>query len=78
MRDQLKQLAAQGKLPKLDQLGQNWSRMDSEHAQLAYALASMAVEVFERDYSAIGLRNLFRSGDRLGQITADLDRRLAQ
>jgi hypothetical protein len=77
VREQLKGLAAQGKLPKLDELGQNWSRMNSQQATLAYAEALLAVEVFERDYAGLGLQNLFRNGDRLAQITADLDQRLA-
>ena len=76
MREQLKRLAAEGKLPKLSQLGQDWSRMDTKNALLAYALALHAIEIFERDYGAFGLRNLFRNSERLTAITADLDRRL--
>jgi hypothetical protein len=77
-RANLKQLAAQGKLPKLSQLGQNWSRMTTAQAELAYGLSLMAVEVFLRDYGALGLRNLLQNGERLPAIAADLDRRLSQ
>jgi hypothetical protein len=77
LRQQLKALADAGKLPKLSELGQNWSRLDSHGATLAYGLSLLAVEVFVREYSALGLRNLFKSGERLVSITGDLDRRLA-
>jgi hypothetical protein len=78
VRARLKELAAQGKLPGLSQLEQDWGRMNTDQAALAYGLSLLAVEVFVRDYSAMGLRNLFQNGERLASITADLDRRLSQ
>jgi len=68
--------ARAGKLPKLQNLGQNWSRMDAAHAQIAYAVSLKAVEIFSEQYAALGLRNLLRNPERLPEITADLDRRL--
>jgi hypothetical protein len=78
IRARLKELAGQGKLPKLSQLEQDWGRMNTDQAMLAYGLSLMAVEVFVRDYSALGLRNLFLNGERLASITADLDQRLSR
>jgi len=66
------------KVPSLEELGQNWSRLSTEQAGIAYAMALDAVEIFSKDYSAFGLRNLMRNPDRLPEITADLDRKLGQ
>lgn len=76
MQKRLSDLAGKGQLPKLENLAQDWSRMNAENAQLAYSLALYAVEVFAREYSAIGLRSLLRTPDRLPAITAELDKRL--
>jgi hypothetical protein len=76
MKQQIADLAAKKQLPRLDQLGQNWSRMDTLHAQAAYGLALAAIELFSKDYAAYGLRNLLRNPERLPEITADLNRKL--
>jgi hypothetical protein len=76
MQKRLSELAGQGKLPKLENLAQDWSRMNTENANLAYSLALYAVEVFARDFSSIGFRNLLRSPERLPAVTADLDKRI--
>ena len=69
-------MAAEKKLPKLENLGQDWSRLDTNHAVIAYALSLAAVEMFYKDYSQYGLGNLIRNPERLAQVTAELDKRL--
>ena len=56
--------------------GLDWSRMDADHAMLAYGLSLAAIDIFYQDYSNYGIANLLRNPERLGDITADLDRRL--
>ena len=72
----LAELARQGKLPRLSNLKQDWSRMDAQHAAEAYALSLAAVELLWNDSGAAGVRNLLRNPERLPQATAELDRRL--
>jgi hypothetical protein len=76
VRQKLAAMAQEKKLPRLSNLGQDWSRMDADHATLAYALSLAAVETFYQDYANYGIGNLLRNPERLGQITDDLDRRL--
>jgi hypothetical protein len=76
VRQKLFVLAQQNKIPKLSNLGQDWSRMDADHAALAYALSLAAVDTFYSDYANYGIANLLRNPERLGPITADLERRL--
>lgn len=76
IRQKLVAMAQQKKLPKLGELGQNWSGMDADHATLAYALSLAAVETFYQDYANYGIGNLLRNPERLNTITADLERRL--
>ena len=68
--------AKEGKLPRLSNLHQDWSRLDTEHAAAAYGLSLQAVEMIEQTYGSDGIRNLLHSPERLDQITGDLDRRL--
>jgi hypothetical protein len=75
-RRQIRELADRKALPKLENLGQNWSSLSAAEARLAYALALRAIEVFETEMSAWGLRNLLANPTRLPQIAAELDRRL--
>jgi len=67
-----------GTVPRLERIGQDWSRMSVRHSTLAYAMALAAVELFYQHYQAFGIRNLLRNPQMLDQITADLDRRLRQ
>jgi len=66
----------EGKLPRLSNLKQDWSRLDAEHAAAAYALSLAAVELLWMDSGDDGVRNLLRNPDRLPQVTAELDRKL--
>jgi hypothetical protein len=69
-------MAKERKVPRLENLGQDWSRLDTNHATVAYALSLAAVEIFWKDYQQYGLGNLIRSPERLAQVTAELDARL--
>ena len=66
----------QGKLPRLSNLKQDWSRLDAQHASEAYALSLAAVELFWNDSGRDGVQNLLRNPERLPQVTAELDRKL--
>ncbi|HEV1283932.1 MAG TPA: hypothetical protein VNU44_01425 [Bryobacteraceae bacterium] len=76
IRAKLEKMAKDGKLPKLENLHQDWSRMDTDHAVAAYAMSLAAVELFYENYAAYGVRNLVNNPDKLASITSDLDRRL--
>jgi hypothetical protein len=76
MLQKLADMAQQKKLPRLENLGQDWSRLDTAHAQIAYALALAGVEQFFANYAQFGIANLLRNRERLPDITADLDKRL--
>jgi hypothetical protein len=72
----LEKMAKEGKLPRLENLHQDWSRLDTEHAMAAYALSLAAVEMFPQNYAEYGIRNLVDNPQKLAEITADLNRRL--
>jgi len=73
---QIEKMAKDGKLPRLENLHQDWSRLDTAHAVAAYALSLAAVEMFYQDYAAYGIRNLVNNPNKLAQITTELDKRL--
>jgi hypothetical protein len=75
-RQRLAEMARLHQLPRLESLGQDWSRMDTGHAIAAYALSLAAVELYYENYSAYGTANLVRNPEKLAEITADLNRRL--
>jgi hypothetical protein len=76
LRAQLEKMAKENKLPRLENLHQDWSRLDTAHAVAAYALSLAAVEMFYESYAAYGIRNLVNNPHKLAEITADLDKRL--
>lgn len=76
VRQTIEQLARENKLPRLEKLGESWSRLVADQAAIAYALALRAIEIFEQEMSAIGYRNLMKNPERLPQITAELNKRL--
>jgi hypothetical protein len=78
VRKKITELTSTGRLPGLNDLGRDWSHLDAEQAQGAYAMSLAAVELFYENYGGLGLRNLLRSPEKLPDITADLDRRLKQ
>jgi hypothetical protein len=76
LRTKLAEWSKDGKLPRLANLGQDWSRLDTDHAVAAYGLSLEAIETFYASYGAEGVRNLLHNPDRLAAVTADLDKRL--
>jgi hypothetical protein len=76
LRQRLTAMAQGHQLPRLANLGQDWSRMDADHASMAYGLSLEAMEMFYQEYANYGIANLLRNPERLAQVTADLDRRL--
>jgi hypothetical protein len=73
---QIGEMTRQGKMPRLSNLKQDWSRLDAAHAGAAYALSLAAVELLWQDSGDDGVRNLLRNPERLPQVTAELDRKL--
>ena len=76
-RAQLAELADGHQLPRLDSLRQNWSRLSTLNAQLAYNLSLAAVDLMYEHYSAYGIRNILNNPEVLPQVTADLDQKLS-
>jgi hypothetical protein len=76
LRIKLEKMAKDGRLPRLENLRQDWSRLDAEHAVAAYALSLAAVDMFYETYAGYGIRNLVNNPQKLGEITLELDKRL--
>lgn len=76
LRQKLALWGRENKLPRLSNLRQDWSRLDSQHAAAAYALSLSAVELLYENYGSDGVRNLLKNPDRVPAVTADLDKRL--
>jgi tetratricopeptide (TPR) repeat protein len=75
-REQLKRLVEAHQIPRLENLGQNWSRLSVEHARMAYNLALAAADALYDNYSSYGLRNILNNPESLPQITTELDKKL--
>ncbi len=76
VRDQLRQLAAAHAIPRLENLGQNWSGLTKQNAVFAYSLALSAADTLYDSYANYGIQNVLSNPDRLPGITADLDQKL--
>jgi tetratricopeptide (TPR) repeat protein len=76
VREQLRQLAATHAIPRLENLGQDWSSMAKQNAVAAYSLALSAADALYENYANYGIRNVLTNPDRLPRITADLDQKL--
>jgi hypothetical protein len=76
IQSKLEKMAKEAKLPRLENLHQDWSRLDTDHAIAAYALSLSAVEMFYQTWASYGIRNLVHNPQKLAEITTDLDRRL--
>jgi len=74
----IKQMAKEGKLPKLAGMGQSWGNKSPAEAQLAYGIARAAVDLFYQYHAEFGVRNLMNNPAALSGITEDLDRRLRE
>jgi len=76
IRDQLRQLAAAHAIPRLENLGQDWSSLTTQNAISAYSLALSAADTLYDNYANYGIRNILTNPNRLPGITADLDQKL--
>jgi hypothetical protein len=76
LRQKIAAMVHEHKVPRLGGMRQDWSRLDTEHAVVAYAVSLAAVELLYENYGRDGVRNLVRNPDRLEAVTADLNRRL--
>ena len=76
VREQLRKMASAHALPKIENLGQDWSGMSKQSAIFAYSLALAAADALYDNYANYGIRNVLRNPDSLPRITADLDQKL--
>ncbi len=74
--EQLRQLAQTHAIPKLENLRQDWSRMNTQNALAAYSLALAAADALYDNYASYGIRNILANPETLPRITADLDAKL--
>lgn len=63
-------------IPRLENMGQTWSRMSTQHAHAAYRVALAAADLLFAQYGNLGIRNLLSNPERLPAIKAELDRQL--
>ena len=63
-------------VPRLEQLGQNWSGLSADHARMAYALAWMAAEKIEQEKGAVGIRTILANPAVLESVTRELNKSL--
>lgn len=78
MRMKLAGLARQDKLPKLKDLDKDWSRLDTEHAAVAYAESLAAVDLLFADYGADGVRRLLADPAQVAGLAPALDKRIGR
>lgn len=76
LREKIKQMAASGALPKLEDFKRDWSELSTENAVLAYGVSLAAADLFFENYANTGLLNVLRNPNQLAQVTADLNRKL--
>lgn len=74
-RDTISQLARAHKVPSLAKLDGDWSGFDAVNARLAYTVALRAVEIFNQDFGAFGLRNLLKNPDKLPYYATEVEKR---
>jgi hypothetical protein len=65
-------------IPRLENMSGSWSRMNAEHATLAYTYALAAVNALTERYQAYGIQNVLRNPDQLPAVMAELDKLLAE
>ena len=77
-RARVKRLAKDGELPGLMQMGRSWSRLNADHATIAYTTALMAMEQFLETYGDSGVRNLLQNPTSLSRVAAGIDSALRE
>jgi len=75
-RDRLRVLAQAHRIPRLEDLRQNWSMMSTENARIAYNLALEAADALFSDFSGYGIRNVVTNPQIRKQVTAEIDKSL--
>ncbi len=75
-RAELDAMLRAGGIPRLQNLGQTFSRMSARHASVAYTMALRAAELLMDMHGTLGVRNLLQNPDRLSQVAAEIDRRM--
>jgi hypothetical protein len=73
----VRSLVRQGKLPRLENLSQTWSRMSAAHASDAYAYALVAVETLYAAYPST-IVSVLRNPANIQRVTSELQRLLLQ
>jgi hypothetical protein len=77
-RNALRAMVRGGRVPKLVNMSQSWSRLSSEHAAVAYAYALAAVELMLERYRHFGIQNILRNPEYIAGVAADLDKQLVE
>jgi hypothetical protein len=76
--ERVRSLLRTGRMPRLANMSQNWARLSSEHARNAYAQALVAVDKVYELYASTGIGNVLRFPDRIPQVAAAVDARMAE
>lgn len=76
VRSQVQAMFKSGKMPKLAQMGQTFSRLSSQHAQAAYAIAAVAADKLVELTANTGIRNVLRNQAEFERMTAEVERSL--
>lgn len=77
-RDEVRRMAREGELPRLQEMGRSWSRLSARHASLAYTTALMAIEQLYEAHGPSGVRNLLQNPGSLARVAAEIDSRLRE
>jgi hypothetical protein len=77
-RHKVRSLVRQGKLPRLENLSQSWTRMSREAALNAYLYSLTAVEGLYEMHRSTGIPAVLRNPERLPQLAAELDKQMVQ
>lgn len=73
---QLQAMIKAGQVPKLNQLGQTFSRMSSVHAQVAYSIALLAADKLLQLTANTGIQNVVRNPAEFERMTAEVEKSL--
>jgi hypothetical protein len=76
MSGQLEAVLRSGKLPKLNQMGQTFSRLSAQHAQVAYGIAFVAANRLVELTASTGIQNVLRNPAEFERVTAEVERSL--
>ena len=77
-RAEVRRMAHNNELPKLEEMGRTFSRLSAQHAAIAYTTALIAVERLYEAYGNTGVRNLLQNPASLSRVAADIDNRLRE